>query len=83
MKIIDKLFAKIEEKQPTYSFEYFPPKTLEGVTNLYERLQRMQLVDPLWIDVTWGAGGSTSAITLEICENSQNFCGLETMMHLT
>lgn len=83
MKIIDKLNKNIEEKRTSFSFEYFPPKTLEGVTNLYERLQRMLLVEPLWIDVTWGAGGTTSELTLEICETSQNFCGLETMMHLT
>jgi hypothetical protein len=43
----------------------------------------MLLLDPVWIDVTWGAGGSTSELTLEICEAAQNFCGLETMMHLT
>jgi methylenetetrahydrofolate reductase (NADPH) len=83
MKIIDKLNKNIEEGRTSFSFEYFPPKTIEGVTNLYERLQRMLLVEPLWVDVTWGAGGSTSELTLEICETSQNFCGLETMMHLT
>eukprot|EP01111_Echinosteliopsis_oligospora_P006207 TRINITY_DN2025_c0_g2_i1.p1 TRINITY_DN2025_c0_g2~~TRINITY_DN2025_c0_g2_i1.p1 ORF type:complete len:606 (-),score=208.44 TRINITY_DN2025_c0_g2_i1:43-1860(-) len=83
MKVIDKLNKFLEEGKPCFSFEYFPPKTLEGVQNLYGRLQRMLLLEPLWIDVTWGAGGSTSELTLDICENSQNFCGLETMMHLT
>jgi len=83
MKIIDKLNKRIEDKQVSFSFEYFPPKTMEGVQNLYERLQRMVTLEPLWIDVTWGAGGSTSELTLDICEAAQNFCGLETMMHLT
>lgn len=83
MKIIDKLNQNIADKRTSFSFEYFPPKTNEGVNNLYERLQRMLLVEPLWIDVTWGAGGTTSELTLEICENAQNYCGLETMMHLT
>lgn len=83
MKIIDKINRLQEDKEICFSFEYFPPKTAEGVQNLYERLQRMLLLDPVWIDVTWGAGGSTSELTLEICEASQNFCGLETMMHLT
>ena len=54
-----------------------------GVENLYERLERMSLYSPAWIDVTWGAGGSTSELTLEICANAQKFIGLETMMHLT
>ncbi len=43
----------------------------------------MSELKPAWIDVTWGAGGSTSALTLEICTNTQNLVGLETMMHLT
>ncbi|KAN0053415.1 hypothetical protein ACTA71_009865 [Dictyostelium dimigraforme] len=83
MKIIDKIQKKKESNAPFYSFEYFPPKTMEGVQNLYDRLGRMLLFEPLFIDITWGAGGSTSALTLEIAEKSQNVCGLETMMHLT
>jgi methylenetetrahydrofolate reductase (NADPH) len=33
--------------------------------------------------MTWGAGGSTAELTLELSSNAQNFCGLEVMMHLT
>jgi len=83
MKIIDKINKKLEEKKPFFSFEYFPPKTDKGVENLYERLDRMSMFEPAWIDVTWGAGGSTSKLTLEICINAQKLVGLETMMHLT
>jgi len=43
----------------------------------------MMLLGPAWIDVTWGAGGSTSQLTLEICTNAQKFVGLNTMMHMT
>lgn len=56
MKVIDKLNKMVEAKETCFSFEYFPPKTADGVQNLYERLQRMVLLDPVWIDVTWGAG---------------------------
>jgi methylenetetrahydrofolate reductase (NADPH) len=83
MKIIDKIKKAQEEKKVLFSFEYFPPKTPEGVKNLYERMDRMGQLEPTWIDVTWGAGGSTSELTLEICKTAQNLCGLETMMHLT
>ncbi|KAL6066042.1 Methylenetetrahydrofolate reductase [Balamuthia mandrillaris] len=83
MKIIDKINAAIEDGHPFFSFEYFPPKTEDGVDNLYDRLDRMAIVDPLWIDVTWGAGGSTAQKTLEICKTAQQLLGLETMMHLT
>ncbi|EGG23463.1 methylenetetrahydrofolate reductase [Cavenderia fasciculata] len=86
MKIIDKIKKHKEENgatTPFYSFEYFPPKTMEGVQNLYDRLGRMLLLEPLFVDITWGAGGSTSELTLEIADTAQNICGLETMMHLT
>lgn len=83
MKIIDKINACIEQNRPFFSFEYFPPKTDEGVHNLYDRLDRMASFGPTWIDVTWGAGGSTASMTLEICCTAQQFIGLETMMHLT
>jgi methylenetetrahydrofolate reductase (NADPH) len=43
----------------------------------------MSTVGPAWVDVTWGAGGSTSELTLEICHTAQTLVGLETMMHLT
>lgn len=43
----------------------------------------MAELKPSWIDVTWGAGGSTSELTMDICKFSQNEVKLETMMHLT
>jgi methylenetetrahydrofolate reductase (NADPH) len=83
MKIIDKINKANEDDTHLYSFEYFPPKTEDGVANLYRRLQSMAALSPAFIDVTWGAGGSTSERTLEIVSNAQKYFGLETMMHLT
>lgn len=40
-KFIDKIQRKIEENQPFFSFEYFPPRTADGLNNLYERIKRM------------------------------------------
>ena len=57
------------EPRSYYSFEYFPPKTQAGVENLLERIERMGQTNPLWIDVTWNAGGVTSDITLELCSH--------------
>jgi hypothetical protein len=56
---------------------------IQGVQNLYERLDRMALISPQWIDITWGAGGSTADLTTELCVNAQKYVGLEVMMHLT
>lgn len=83
MKIIDKINAYAAQKKPFFSFEFFPPKTEEGLQNLYSRLDQMVALEPGFIDLTWGAGGSTSAKTLEIAGNAQRFFGVEVMMHLT
>ncbi|KAJ1993583.1 methylenetetrahydrofolate reductase (NAD(P)H) met13 [Dimargaris cristalligena] len=83
MKVITKIEHAIQENRPFWSFEYFPPKTQQGVVNLYDRMERMYNLGPEFIDVTWGAGGTTSQLTTEICRTSQNVYGLETCMHLT
>lgn len=43
----------------------------------------MASTNPLWVDLTWGAGGSTCDTTLEMCGHIQQFIGLDTLMHLT
>jgi len=87
MARVDEKIKKFREENPPntpfFSFEYFPPKTDLGVTNLYERFDRMAALNPLWIDVTWGAGGSTADKTMEICINALKFHGMDVMMHLT
>jgi methylenetetrahydrofolate reductase (NADPH) len=87
-KIIDKIRQRIEENKPFFSFEFFPPKTEEGAVNLYLRFDRMATMAPLFIDVTWSAGGSEldpndKLKTLEICANAQQYCCLLANMHLT
>ncbi len=83
MKIIDKINQELKNDNVFYSFEYFPPKTKSGQSNLYLKLNKMSNLIPLFIDITWGAGGSTSDLTLDICKNTQNVFCLETQMHLT
>lgn len=51
--------------------------------NLYDRMERMYQLGPEFIDVTWGAGGTTADLTLDICQTAQAVYGLETCMHLT
>jgi len=83
MLIIDKINQRIEKKKPFYSFEYFPPQTEAGMHNLYARIERMAALQPVFVDITWGAGGSTGDTTLGISENLQKFFGLDVLMHLT
>ncbi|MBQ48876.1 MAG: methylenetetrahydrofolate reductase [NAD(P)H], partial [Zetaproteobacteria bacterium] len=83
MKIIDKINQSIVENKPFFSLEFFPPKTKAGIQNLYDRLERMARLEPAFVDFTWGAGGSTSQLTLELCQSAQKYFALEVMMHLT
>lgn len=68
---------------PSFSFEYFPPKTAQGVQNLYDRMERMYHFGPKFIDITWGAGGRIAELTCEMVSQAQTYFGLETCMHLT
>lgn len=70
-------------KAPSFSFEYFPPKTAQGVQNLYDRMDRMYNFGPKFIDITWGAGGRIAELTCEMVAQAQAYLGLETCMHLT
>lgn len=72
VKIIDKINEKVEKGDLFFSFEYFPPKTDEGVQNLVERQKRMFAYGPTFCDITWGAGGSTADLTLDIAKRMQN-----------
>ncbi|EEB08554.1 methylenetetrahydrofolate reductase Met9 [Schizosaccharomyces japonicus yFS275] len=84
MKITDKLQLPEYRDRVTWSYEYFPPKTSTGVVNLYNRIERMRdWGHPTFVDVTWGAGGSSSDLTPVIVKVTQSDYGLDTCMHLT
>nr|CAB3497720.1 unnamed protein product [Digitaria exilis] len=83
MKVIEKIQKAAADGRTVFSFEYFPPKTDDGVDNLLERMDRMVAYGPTFCDITWGAGGSTADTTLKIAKSMQNLVCVETMMHLT
>ena len=83
MKISEKIKEYKKQKKVFYSFEYFPPKTDYGMDNLYSRIDRMTNLGPAYIDITWGAGGSTADRTLDMSKTIQKYFGLDVMMHLT
>ena len=66
-----------------FSFEYFPPKTDDGVANLRKRIARMKQLNPLFTDFTWGAGGSTSELSLQLTVAAKNEFNCVANMHLT
>lgn len=68
---------------PVVSFEFFPPKTEEGVEALYRTVEELRPCRPSFVSVTYGAGGSTRDRTLELVARIQRELGVRTMAHLT
>ncbi|KAH6611064.1 methylenetetrahydrofolate reductase 2 [Trichoderma cornu-damae] len=82
-RITDKIAAMPADGE-YFSLEFFPPKTPMGFSNLRVRLQRMErALRPLFVNVTWGAGGSTAQKSVELAELCQRELGLTTCLHLT
>ncbi|RYP77043.1 hypothetical protein DL771_001333 [Monosporascus sp. 5C6A] len=82
-KITDKI-AALPADSNYFSLEFFPPKTAMGFANLRARLDRMaRALRPLFVNVTWGAGGSTATKSLELAEICQRELSLTTCLHLT
>jgi len=76
--------AKLAERKPVISFEFFPPKTDEGDRNLLEKqIPTLLLTKPDFCSVTYGAGGSTRDKTLKIVDCIQRQHGLTALAHLT
>jgi methylenetetrahydrofolate reductase (NADPH) len=85
-KISEKIQTCISKKETFFSFEFFPPKTPEGYANLFNRFDSMAQYNPLFIDITWSAGGKKcdkTNKTLEITKETQDLCCLNVNMHLT
>src|ERR1035441_5788630 len=68
---------------PVFSFEFFPPKTEAGEQNLYRALSELGPLQPSFVSVTYGAGGSSREKTIEIVKRIKEDFGLEAMAHFT
>src|SRR5436190_1324052 len=77
---IDEILAA---RGPVFSFEFFPPKTEAGERNLYAALSDLRPLEPSFVSVTYGAGGSTRSKTIEIVKRIRDEYGLEAMAHFT
>lgn len=65
------------------SLEFFPPKAPEAWPGFFLTARALKAVDPLFVSVTYGAGGGTQANTLEIVARLKADLGLEPLAHLT
>jgi len=77
---IDEIIAT---RQPTFSIEFFPPKTEEATEQLFETARRLRELKPDFVSVTYGAGGSTRDGTVEITSALKRDLDYEVMAHLS
>ncbi len=68
---------------PTVSFEFFPPKTAEGRTQLEACVTELAVIDPTFVSVTYGAGGSTRDLTRDLVVDIDSAHRFPAMPHLT
>src|SRR5829696_5111827 len=82
MRIDERIAAAAE---PSFSFEFFPPKTDEGERNLGRALAELSRLSPTFVSVTYGAAGSTTEKrkTIEIVKHLKRDYGMEAMAHFT
>ena len=78
-----KIRNRLNPSNPCFSFEFFPPKTEEGVQNLLRTLETLAPLDPGFVSVTYGAGGSTRDRTLDLVGQIKDLTGIEAMAHLS
>src|SRR5689334_10351468 len=71
--------------EPAFSFEFFPPKTEAGAANLADALHELARLDPAFVSVTYGAGGTPAQRdkTIDIVSRIKADHGLEAMAHFT
>ncbi|HEY3727660.1 MAG TPA: methylenetetrahydrofolate reductase [NAD(P)H] [Solirubrobacteraceae bacterium] len=78
---IDEILERAED--PIFSFEFFPPKTDAGERVLGLALESLRQLDPSFVSVTYGAGGSSRSRTLELTKWIKQELGIEAMAHLS
>ena len=85
--LLEKILMRMQGGDRFFSLEFFPPRTPAGAANLIGRFDRMFAGGPLFCDVTWhpagNPGGNQETSSMQIANCALNYCGLETMLHLT
>ena len=71
------------QARPVFSFEFFPPKSEAGERSLLRTIDNLRPLEPSFVSVTYGAGGTTREKTIEIVTRIKRDHGLEAMAHLT
>src|ERR671917_1993777 len=74
---------RIQRGVPTFSVEFFPPKNDEGEATLWRTIRQLEPLDPAFVSVTYGAGGSSRDRTIRTTGRIATDTTLVAMAHLT
>ena len=74
---------RIQRGVPTFSVEFFPPKNDEGEATLWRTIRELEPLDPAFVSVTYGAGGSSRDRTIRTTGRIATDTTLTAMAHLT
>ncbi len=69
--------------KPSFSFEFFPPKTEAGAAELFETISDLKSLHPSFVSVTYGAGGTTRELTHDLVVKIKQTTNIEPVPHLT
>ena len=72
-----------QHQRPTFSFEFFPPKSSKAADTLYETIRDLTSCEPSFVSVTYGAGGSTRELTHDLVLKIKETTSIPPIPHLT
>ena len=78
-----RIAERLHKPTPCFSFEFFPPRTAAGSESLMQTLRELYTLQPGFVSVTYGAGGSTQTTTTELVSRIRRESNIEAMAHLT
>lgn len=78
-----KIDAGLAARERAYSFEFFPPKTPQGTERLLATIDGLRDLAPLFVSVTYGAGGSQRESTINLAKRIKHEFGIEVLVHVT
>lgn len=73
----------LSQRRPCFSFEFFPPRTREGAEQLYRSMEDLAPLQPSYVSVTYGAGGSTRELTHGLLIRIREHTKLTVVSHMT
>jgi len=83
VKVTDILRFARERGEPIFSFEFFPPRTDEGERQLFQTVEALRPLGPAFVSVTYGAGGSERARTVDLVKRLKLEAEVEPVAHVT